>query len=389
MSGESRRVLAVDEQRATLEFLHSVLPLVEGESFEIQRVLSAEEGLLELRRQPYDLLITGFRLPGMDGLELCRRAKHLRPTMATILVSSRQLPEVSDQTVAYGVDRLLLKPLDAEEFLSAVQASLAATPPAAALGDQTPAVEDPIALPSAAVSRLEMLCDETGAGQVLLATTTGEILYATGGKLHRDIPRLVAAASASVSRALELSQQLNEDEPKVVQFVEGLVTDLYWANIGRNYFIAILFDAQLRRGRIGTVWVFAQRAVSELTVLLAERSPGEATTAAESGDENALAEVPRPESLANGTAEDASQDDDQSEVTEDDQPALAREAVDAPAESEEVGRSPEDLALDAFWDDALAADSGDVAYGEGISLEEAKAKGLVAEDFDPEAERDD
>ncbi|MGD8807108.1 MAG: hypothetical protein PVH65_14725, partial [Chloroflexota bacterium] len=49
----------------------------------------------------------------------------------------------------------------------------------------------------------------------------------------------------------------------------------------------------------------------------------------------------------------------------------------------EQNRSAEDQALDTFWEEALAADSGDDAFSAGISLAEAKAKGLVAEDFNP------
>ena len=59
---EPKQILAVDEQKATLDFLSSVLPLAGGDGVEIRRALSAEEGLLELRRRPFDLLIAGVRL---------------------------------------------------------------------------------------------------------------------------------------------------------------------------------------------------------------------------------------------------------------------------------------------------------------------------------------
>jgi CheY-like chemotaxis protein len=405
---EPRKILAVDERKTTLDFLRSVLPLIEGEQFEINCAFSAEEGLLELRRQPYDLLVTGFRLPGMDGLELGRRAKSLRPEMGLILVTGRPLSELQERAAACGIDHLLNKPLDAEEFLLAVKESLSPEPLAATPDSQAQVIAEKPALPAAVTGRLELLGEETGAGQVLLASVSGEILHTTGGQLHRDAAGLVLAASAGVSRALELSQQLDEDEPRAVQFVQGSTTDFYWANVGRDYFVAILFDAQIRRGRIGTVWVFTQRAVRELQRLLPEAASG--APPASSGPAKKKAPI-EPAKSPDAATRPATGVDAAQATPVDDEPAiedegLAAESAGQPAESGEAEddqatdsvqeasaeppqaggqeRSPEDLALDAFWEEALADDGGDFTFGAGISLDEAKAKGLVAKDFDPD-----
>jgi CheY-like chemotaxis protein/predicted regulator of Ras-like GTPase activity (Roadblock/LC7/MglB family) len=381
---KTRRVLAVDEHRATLEFLDSVLPLVEGEAFEIRRALSAEEGLLELRRRPYDLLISGLRLPGMDGLALSARAKQLRPQMGVIVATARPLGEVRDQAAAAGVDRLLHKPLDAEEFLAAVQQALPDVPPATARA-AIYASEETVALPSAVIRRLESLGDETGADQVMLASVAGEIVHVTGGQLHRDVPHLVALASASVSRALDLSEQLNDQEPKAVQFVEGTATDLYWANVGRDYFIAILFDAQLRRGRIGTVWVFAQRAVAELKRLLAASVPPAVTgPRPASARVGAKGEDLEPPPTVDPAAEAAASAPEETGTEDPQPPHVGDEGGADEGGAEEPARSKKEQALDAFWDEALVAEGNGGAFNAGISLAEAKARGLVAEDFDPD-----
>jgi CheY-like chemotaxis protein len=398
---EPRKILAVDERKTTLDFLRSVLPLVEGEQFEIKRAFSAEEGLLELRHQPYDLLVTGFRLPGMDGLELGCRAKSLRPQMGLILVTGRPLSELQERAATCGIDHLLNKPLDAEEFLLAVKESLSSERLAVTSDTHEDVVAEEPALPAAVTGRLELLGEETGAGQVLLASVSGDILHTTGGQLHRDAAGLVSAASAGVSRALELSQQLDEDEPRAVQFVQGSTTDFYWANVGRDYFVAILFDAQIRRGRIGTVWVFTQRAVRELQRLLPEASSGpanerspiepakspDAATRRATGVDDARTAPVDDELVVEDerqAAESAGQPAESGEAEDDQATDSAQEAN---AELPQAGgqeRSPEDLALDAFWEEALADDGGDFTFGAGISLDEAKAKGLVAEDFDPD-----
>lgn len=377
---EPRHILAVDQQRATLDFLRSVLPLVEGDRFEIQRVLSAEEGLLELRRRPYDLMIAGIRLPGMDGLEMARRARRLRPAMPIILASARPLPELREEAAALGVRYFLSKPLDAEEFLTAFEASLEDVPPLdlSSAVDEVEQIEV-LDLPRPVIERLQKLCAEAGAGQVLLATVGGELLYAAGSQLHPDIPRLVAATAASVSCSLYISEQLGENEPQAVQFLEGECCDLYWLNVGHDHFIAILFDAQIRRGRIGTVWVFARRAVGDLQEQLSQLE-GETPAEQPSPAAGAEDEVETEDTPVQEPAEIFEQE------TETTDPALPQ-AIDAEVDSDplsEEGDLISDVDLDDFWAEALADESGGESFTAGISLEEAKKKGLVADDFDPQ-----
>jgi predicted regulator of Ras-like GTPase activity (Roadblock/LC7/MglB family) len=176
-----------------------------------------------------------------------------------------------DEAAALGVSHFLSKPLDAEEFLAAIREALSHAPPAVSSPppNEPEAKRSVTALPKAIEARLETLCAETGAGQVLLVTVGGKLLLATGSQSHPELPRLVAATAASVGYSLHLSDQLDDQEPRVVQFLEGERYDLYWASVDRDHFIIILFDAQIRRGRIGTVWVFAQRAANELKILLA------------------------------------------------------------------------------------------------------------------------
>ena len=76
--------------------------------------------------------------------------------------------------------------------------------------------------------------------------------------------------------------ELDSREPFTLQFHAGSQTELYAATVGNRYFLAMFFDVQARRGRIGTVWVFAQRAIKELLELLpAEGQPAKAEPVSE------------------------------------------------------------------------------------------------------------
>lgn len=363
---DPRQILAVDERRTTLDFLRSVLSLVEEDDFEVSGVPSGEEGLLELRRKRYDLLLSGVRLPGIDGVELARRARQLWPNMPIILASSRPLPELQDEAAALSISHVLSKPLDAEEFLAAVREALSHAPPDA--GPHAPegsrARPSGTVLPEAVEARLKTLCAETGAVQALLATVGGDLLVAVGSQSHPELGRLVATTARSVRYSLRLSDQLDDEEPRMVQFLQGARYDLYWASVDRDHFIVILFDAQVRRGRIGTVWVFAQRAANELRALLAEIS----NDAEPDGPDRTFSPVTDVQDSPPSSAE----------LDPGEPPEVAEPTVDS---APEVAHDPE---LEAFWDEALADENAADFFTAGISLDEAREKGLIAEDFDPQ-----
>ncbi|MEW5988060.1 MAG: hypothetical protein AB1791_15615, partial [Chloroflexota bacterium] len=76
---------------------------------------------------------------------------------------------------------------------------------------------------------------------------------------------LIPALAQNLAGSLILSSQLGEAEDSfTLHYHSGRQLDLYSATVGRDYILALLFESNRRRGRIGTVWVFAQRAGREL-----------------------------------------------------------------------------------------------------------------------------
>ena len=70
MTEETHTVLAVDDDFASLEVLALLL---KGEGFEVLTAYSGEEALTRLADVSVDLLIIEYKMPKMDGSELCRR----------------------------------------------------------------------------------------------------------------------------------------------------------------------------------------------------------------------------------------------------------------------------------------------------------------------------
>ena len=404
------RILVVDDDFATLEFLRSILALAQDD-FDVLGVPSAEEALLELHRTPYRLLIADIRLPGMSGIELVRAAWQIRPELPVIMITAYALSEVDQELIALGVTTSFRKPLDAEDFLEAVFAAVEASDP-----DTTQALDRPIRQKlgplDAVAERLDMLRTDTGARQVVMATTAGELLYVAGSQPEFDLNVVIDAMATSINISFRLASELNQKNPLAIQFLSGETCDVYFTNIDRDYFTAIFINTQTRRGRIGTIWVFTQRAVRDIRRLLIEKqettpdhhdqppelgSSGVDTVATvdelmpplqkeedkQPAKESAPIDGAAEQALSHATAAD---DPVTEPIEEEPLPVpLADDQLEsllAQIERNEKIADPEDSLMDAFWDEALGKDSGNAIPG--LSLDEARDQGLIGPDFDIE-----
>ena len=114
------RVLVVDDELTMREFLEMGLGY---EGFEVRTAADGSVGLETARSWSPDLVILDRMLPGLDGLEICRR---LRATgdVAVLMLSARG--EVDDRIDGFdaGADDYLPKPFTFKELLARVRAVL-------------------------------------------------------------------------------------------------------------------------------------------------------------------------------------------------------------------------------------------------------------------------
>ncbi|MCU0252441.1 MAG: sigma-54 dependent transcriptional regulator [Vicinamibacterales bacterium] len=78
----SARVLVIDDEEALRV---SVAKIVSRLGHSVDTAGNATEGLARLAKQPYELVLTDFRLPDLDGLEVIERARQLRPEAEIVL----------------------------------------------------------------------------------------------------------------------------------------------------------------------------------------------------------------------------------------------------------------------------------------------------------------
>ena len=119
------KILVVDDERAVRESLRRALEL---EGYEIELAADGSEALyrLEGSEEP-DAMILDVLMPGVDGLEVCRRVRGTGSKLPVLMLTART--EVEDRVAGLdaGADDYVTKPFALEELLARVRALLRRT----------------------------------------------------------------------------------------------------------------------------------------------------------------------------------------------------------------------------------------------------------------------
>ena len=113
-------ILVVDDEEQILRALRRAL-IARG--YEVVTAADGEDALVEAEASMPDLVVLDLNLPGIDGLEVCRRLRSW--TQVPILVLSvREDERGKVQALDLGADDYLTKPFGVEELLARVRALL-------------------------------------------------------------------------------------------------------------------------------------------------------------------------------------------------------------------------------------------------------------------------
>ncbi|HSR12524.1 MAG TPA: sigma-54 dependent transcriptional regulator [Thermodesulfobacteriota bacterium] len=115
---DSRNILLVDDHKP---FRDSLAKILEGDGFRVFPAGDGEEALDALRREFIHLVITDLKMPRMDGTELLKVAKTIRPDIEVILVTGYGTVDTAVTAMKDGAFDYIQKPFKPREILKLVR----------------------------------------------------------------------------------------------------------------------------------------------------------------------------------------------------------------------------------------------------------------------------
>ena len=117
------RVAVVEDEEALSVLLRYNL---EAEGFEVETIDRGDEAELRLRERPPDLVLLDWMLPGVSGIELCRRLRARTETAALPIIMLTARAEESEKVrgLTTGADDYVTKPFSTPELMARVHATL-------------------------------------------------------------------------------------------------------------------------------------------------------------------------------------------------------------------------------------------------------------------------
>jgi CheY-like chemotaxis protein len=115
------KVLLADDVPVMLE---AIVAALESEGHDIILANDGDKAMALIASEDFDIAILDIWMPKKSGLDVLKALRHLKPGLPVILISGGGPGATLEQATAiadmYGADRVLYKPFEDEELLSAI-----------------------------------------------------------------------------------------------------------------------------------------------------------------------------------------------------------------------------------------------------------------------------
>jgi two-component system, OmpR family, response regulator len=115
-----RALIVEDERKIALALKRGL----EQESFAVDAVFDGDDGLAMALDEPYDVIILDRMLPGMDGMEVCRKIRAAKKQVPILMLTAKDAISDRVEGLNNGADDYLVKPFAFEELLARIRSLL-------------------------------------------------------------------------------------------------------------------------------------------------------------------------------------------------------------------------------------------------------------------------
>lgn len=107
------RLLIVDDEEQFVEALSERLSM---RDYDVTTALTGEDAIKKITNYNFDVVILDVRLPGVDGTEVLRTIKNLKPLTEVIMLTGHGTVELAIEGMKLGAFDFLMKPCETEDL---------------------------------------------------------------------------------------------------------------------------------------------------------------------------------------------------------------------------------------------------------------------------------
>ena len=121
MDEEQGRLLIVEDDTALRRSLHTTLGSL---GFDVSEASNGEDALVHLRRANYEAVLLDINMPGMGGIETCRRIRRISTKLQILMLTVRDDEDDKVEALEAGADDYVTKPFHSRELTARIRTAI-------------------------------------------------------------------------------------------------------------------------------------------------------------------------------------------------------------------------------------------------------------------------
>ncbi len=252
-------ILIVDDEDGILAVLKGSLTKL-GDEYHVITASDGKSALEQVKQRQFDLIVTDYRMAGMDGLTLLEQIRQIQSDARVILMTAYGSATVESEASRLKAYRYLSKPLEINTFRQVVKE---------ATGNNQSNQSGFLVLSDAdyreVIQILKKFQAEVGARYIFLTDGEGRYIAFIGTEDHIHLETVASLLGGSVATFIEAGKIIDNDDNAInLAYREAKHSCLYVVSAGHQFLLIIVIDNNPYAIRIGSVWYSARATISTL-----------------------------------------------------------------------------------------------------------------------------
>lgn len=118
---DKHTIMIIDDEKIVGDMAKLSL---EQDGYDVETFLNAEPALTRLKEKKFDLIVTDYKMKGIDGMEVLRTVKHSYPSIKVIMITAFANLDTAIEALRGDVHDFFPKPVKIKELKASIRRAL-------------------------------------------------------------------------------------------------------------------------------------------------------------------------------------------------------------------------------------------------------------------------